>query len=266
MAVLRSDWPTARKLLEEAAPNLVRVPEYHKRALVGLAACAAAAQNPDQQLDFCRQALRDDGEYVLAIIGEAEALVRMGRNDEAVRRYRILVKGKGIESYRTELVRLELIDVLAQAGERNWELFDEALGPVEARTAEIHIHQADADIARGNAAGSVERLRKWLADHPNDPKAGLVWVALARATDGGKPESVAAVLTEAGTKIGNTVDIRLGRAALLAGRAKPVTPDELAALAAGTEKLPADDQFRLLFGLGQVAARVADRPAEGDQA
>lgn len=266
LAVLKSDWPTARKLLEDVAPNLIRVPEYHKKAMVGLAACAAAAQNPDQQLDYCRQALRDDGEFAVAIIGEAEALVRMGRNDEAVRRYRIIVKGKGIEAYRTELVRLELIDVLAQPGERNWDLFDEALGPIEARTAEIHIHQADADIARGNAAASIERLRKWLADHPNDPKAGMVWVALARATDGGKPESVAAVLAEAGAKIGNTVDVRLGRAALLAVRAKPVTPDELAALAVGVEKLPPDEQFRLLFGLGQVAARVADRPAEGDQA
>jgi tetratricopeptide (TPR) repeat protein len=259
-AVLKQDWPTALKLLDEASPLLTRIPIYHKKAMVGLAACYAARQNPDQQLEYCRRALKDDGGYVLAIIGEAEALVKMGKHEEAVKRYRAIVNIYRLNTYRPELVRLELIAALSRPPEeRDWGRFDHSLGEPPAATADVIVLRSDALAAQGKSAEAEKLLRKWLTDNPKDPKAGAVWVALARVADGGKVESAAAILDEAEKALGKTVEVRLARAALLLARAKPPTPAELEALAVDADKLSQTDRFRLLFGLGAAAARVADR-------
>jgi lipopolysaccharide biosynthesis regulator YciM len=267
LAVLKQDWSTALHLLEESAPNLIRLPEYHKKAMVGLAACYSAMQNPDQQLDYCRKALRDDGRFPIAMIGEAEALVRMGEYAEAVKRYRAIVNAMQLVAYRNELVKLELLDVLVQpnaAEVRNWARFEESLGAPAGRTAEIHIYQAEALLARNLPAEAVKLLSEWLAAHPMDPKAPAVWVALARIKDGGKLESAASVLDEAEKKVGDAVDIRLARVGLLAARIRPPAPDDFDSLAAGFEKFPTPDRYRLQYGIGQTAGRVADRGGEGD--
>lgn len=263
LAVLKQDWPAALKLLDEVAPSLARAPLYHKKALVGLAACYAAMQNPDKQLDYCRQALRDDGRYVHALIGEAEALVKMGKQHEAVQRYRAIVNINQMTAYRPELVRLELLSALAQPVEtRDWARFEESLGPVALRTADVHIFHADSMVARGQPADAAKLLRAWLAANPKDPRAGAVWVALTRVGDG-KADTAWKFLEEAEKQVGNTVDIRLARAGLLVARAKPTAPEELDALAVGADKLSPADQLRLYFGLGQAAAQVADREPDG---
>jgi tetratricopeptide (TPR) repeat protein len=265
LAVLNKDWMGAVKMLDEAAPSLVRVPLYHKKAMVGLAACYAAMQNPDKQLEYCRLALRDDGGYPLAIVGEAEALVRMGKFDEALKRYRAIVYTFQIPGYRAELARLELLDVLGQlvAPEtRNWTRFEESLGPVDLRTPELHVLNADSLVARARAAEATKVIEDWIAKNPGqDPNAAMMWVALARVKDGGKVDTAWGVLAEAEKKVGDRVEIRLAKSGLLVVRAKPVTAPELEALGVvePPEKFPKDEKFRLYFGLGQAAARVADR-------
>ncbi len=267
LAVLKEEWPRALKLLDEVAPNLVRVPLYHKKAMVGLAACYSAMQNPDKQLEYCRLARKDDADYPYAIVGEAEALVKMGKLDEAVQRYRSIVYALRLTDFRPELVRLELLAALAQPGgdaARDWRRFDESLEPRAANTAEMFVFEADSLVARKRAADAVKLLRKWLADHPKDPKAAAVWVSLSRVADAEKPDSGAAVLDEAQKAVGNTVEVRLARAGLLLSRPKPPSPAELDALAVDADKLSAGERFRLYFGLGQAAARVAERGPEGD--
>ncbi|MBN9117892.1 MAG: hypothetical protein J0I06_01780 [Planctomycetes bacterium] len=268
LAVLKQEWPAALKTLDQVAPNLTRVPMYHKKVMLGLAACYAAMQNPDKQLEYCRLALRDDAGYAHAVVGEAEALAKMGKHEEALHRYRAIVYVNQITAYRPELVRLELLVVSAQPPEtRDWRRFDESLGPVAQRTADIHISHAESLVARGAPAEAVKSLRGWLADPKNlkDPKAPAVWVALARVAEGaGEPP--AAVLDEAQKRVGNTADIRLARAALLVTRPKPAAPADFDALAVGAEGLPKAEQSRLYFGLGQAAARVADRGPDGPAA
>jgi tetratricopeptide (TPR) repeat protein len=263
LAALKEDWQTARKLLDECAPNLTRAVEYHKKAMVGLAACYSAMQNPDKQLEYCRAALRDDSRYPLAIIGEAEALVKMGEIGEALKRYRLIVNALQIGAYRSELVRLELLDVLVvPVAVRNWARFDESLGAPEVQTPEIKMFHADSLVARGRPAEAIKLLEDWLAvsAHAAHPRAAAVWVALSRIKGGGgNSEATAAILDEAQKKVGDVVEIRLARVGLLAARAKPPASEEFDALVAGREKFPKPDQFRLLFVTGQTAGRVADR-------
>ena len=261
LALLKQDWRAAQPLLEEADPKVANVRAFHKKVMVGLATCYANVQNPDKQLEYCQKALRDDPSYPFALIGEAEALSKMGKIEDALRRYRTIVNALQLIDYRPELVRLELLDVLVQPVEievRNWDRFQESLGPVAERAAEVYVLEADGLVARGRPADAVKLLRDWLDANPKHAKAARVFVALARVKDGGTVESARAVLDEAEAKVGDTVDFRLARAGLLVSRPKTPSPEEFEALGAGAAKFAPGDQFRLWFGLGQAAGRVAD--------
>jgi tetratricopeptide (TPR) repeat protein len=267
LAVLAQEWQAALRHLDESAPHLVRLPTFHKKAMTGMAACYAALQNPDKQLEYCRLALRDDAGYAPAVVGEAEALAKTGKLDEALRRYRAIVHLYQLTDYRADLVRLELLDVLtrpADAGARDWTRFEESLGPPQARTPEIHILHAEALAARGSAAEAVKLLQDWLAAHKDDPKRAAVWVALSRVKDGGKGDAALAVLNDAEKQVGDAVELRLARAGLLVVRAKPPAPAEFDALSAGADKFPKLERFRLWSGLGQAAGRVADMLPDGE--
>lgn len=268
LALLKSDWLEAKRLLEEAAPRVSGVRTFHKKAMVGLAACYASMQNPDRQLAYCQAALRDDPNYPLALVGEAEALAKMGKVDAALRGYRRIVNEFQLTDYRPELARLELLDVLVRPVEaklRDWTRFEESLGlPKDARPPEILILEADSLVARGNAAAGVKRLRDWVVANPKHAKAPAVYVALARLGAGDTAESALKVLDEAQAAVGDAVDVRLARASLLAARGKAPAPAEFDALGAGADKFPTPDPFRLWFGLGTAAGRVADLLPDGD--
>ncbi|MFM8271252.1 MAG: hypothetical protein ACKODX_02860, partial [Gemmata sp.] len=167
LAVLKQDWQLAQRLLEEAGPKVAAVRIFHKKAMTGLAACYATMQNPDRQLYYCERALAADPNFPPALIGRAEALARLpGRGEEALRQYRALVNTFQLVDYRPELVRLELLDVLAQPVEaelRNWNRFDESLGvPAKAGAAELLalrpellVLYADSLTARGRPADAT---------------------------------------------------------------------------------------------------------------
>ncbi len=260
LAVLKKDWVSAVGMLTDVAPRLAPIPLYHKKALVALATCYAAMQNPDKQLEYCRLALRADPTFGPAVVGEAEALVKMGEARRALERYRLIVNEFRMYDFRTELVRLELIDVLARPGDlggRDWARFEESLGPVAQRAPEVHIYHADSLALRGQVAAADKVLKDWLARNPAHPKRGLVHVAAVRVL--GRAGDGTALLDEAQKQIGDAMELRLARAAVLASRAKPPRAAEFDALAAGADKFATVERYQLLFGIGQAAAQVADR-------
>ncbi len=267
LALIKQEWQTALKLFEEAAPHLAILPMYHKKALVGIAACYSAMQNPDKQLEYCRLARRVDGGYPLAVIGEAEALARMGKVEEALKRYRAIVSLYRLTDYRADLVRLELLDMLVRPIDtRDWTRFEESLGPVESRTADIHMLHAESLAARGKLTEAVKLLKDWLAAEVNkdNPKRAAVWVTLSRLSDGGKFDSAWALLDAAEKQVGDRIEFRLAKAGLLVVRPNPPAPAEFDALGANASKFTKSEQFRLWFGLGQAAGRLADRLPDGE--
>ncbi|MDY3563721.1 hypothetical protein R5W23_005337 [Gemmata sp. JC673] len=271
LAALKKDWSTALRLLEEARPSIARAPALNKKLLVALAACYAAVLNPDKQLEHCRAVLATEPDYPPAVVGEAEALAKLNRVGEALPRYRRIVNGYRLGEYRTELVRLELYHVLAQpgaTGERNWDRFNEAVKPVPVaeRPAEMQVLCSDALAAQGKTDQGAEELRLWIDKNPKSPKANAAFVALARLNTGGTAESALAVLEEAKTKFGDSVDLRLAQAGLLVARNRAPEPDKFKALADGPPGIARPDQFRLWYGLGQAVGRVADLQPDGAQA
>jgi len=262
LALNRGEYPQARALLDEVAPLVAPVPEFHKRAMAGLGRCYEVIQNPDKQLECYAAALRDDRHYLPAFVGEADALMRLGRFRDALPRFQSLVNGYKIDAFRGTLARLELRAVLRQpAGSRNWAPFDESLGPVEGRTAELHLLHAESLAARGDAEKAAAVL---LPVVKGDPKNTAAWVTLVRIQALGRPETMLDRLAEVEKATGDTVDLRLARAVLVVARAKKPTPDDFRALAAGDTAFGPADRNRLWRGLGEAAYRAAGAAPEAD--
>lgn len=254
LAVVKEDWSQGRTLLEDVAPVLIRVPEFHKKALTDLARCYAIFQNPDKQLEFSMSALKDDPSYLPAIVLRAEALTKLTKPREALPHYRTIVYGYKLEAHRPTLVRLEMVTVLlTPVGVRNWAQFEEALGPPEKRSAEINVLHAEALAHRGDTAGAAEILRAVLK---KDPKNGPALMALSRGRGEGRPETVLASLEKVKAEFGDSLDLRLAMAQVLPYRTKRPTADEFVALGSADTFAPID-QHRLWFGLGEAATRAA---------
>jgi tetratricopeptide (TPR) repeat protein len=254
-AVIKGEWTTARELLDGFAGELARVPVLHKKAMVGLGHCYAVAQNPDKMLECYAAALRDDPNYLPAMIGEADALLRLGRLRDARPRYSRLVDGYKIEEFRPTLARLELRAVLSQPhGARKWEAFDAALGPQQGRSAELHILHAESLALRGAPDQAADVLEAVLR---TDRKNTEAWVKLARVRGRGDPARYAATLADAEKAAGDSTDLRLARGVGAFTRGRRPTPDDFRPTLAGCEKLSAAQQNRLFAGVGELAVRAA---------
>jgi tetratricopeptide (TPR) repeat protein len=253
-AVLTKDWAKARDLLQGVAPVLIRVPEFHKKAVTDLAKCYATFHNPDKQLENALAALKDDATYLPALVLRAEALSKLGKYKEAVPHFRTIVNGYKLEGFRATLVRLEYVNVLMiPAGVRNWAQFEEALGPKEKRTAEINVIHAEALAARGDAAGAAALLREVLKA---DPKNGAALMALTRGVGERRPEAVLASLEKVKAEFGDSLDLRLAIASVLPYRTQRPTPAEFRALEK-TDGLSKTDLHRQWFALGEATMRAA---------
>ncbi|MDB5308757.1 MAG: tetratricopeptide repeat protein [Gemmataceae bacterium] len=261
MALLKGNWATARTNLEEIAPALVRVRDFHKKAMYGIGRCYGVLQNPDKQMECYSAALQDDPRYLPALIGRAEANFRLGRYREASGDYQTIVNGYGLAAYRPKLARLELRAVVKQpAPARRWDAFEKSLGPDADRTPELQILYAESLAARGDGEGAAKVLQ---AIVDKDPKNAAAWLALARVRGGGSPDGAVKLLDEAAAKIGDTVDLRLARSLVLVNRTRKPTPNEIRALAEKAENFEKWDRRRLWFGLGEAASRaalIADEP------
>ncbi len=261
-AVVKGDLAAARPLLEEVAPKLTQIPDYHKKAMAGLGRCYEALQNPDKTLECYAEALKDDPRYLAAVVGEAEALLKLGRLRDALPRYRTLVGGYKLDLFRPKLARLELRAALAQsAPSRKWDEFELALGPVAARTPELDILYAESLLARSErekAAGVLEAvLRK-------DSKNTAAWIGLARIRGTGSPDQLAGTLAEAEKAVGDSADLRLARAMALLTRGRRPGPDDFRASLAKSENLSLPEQNRLLKGVGELAARAGASAPEAE--
>jgi tetratricopeptide (TPR) repeat protein len=267
LALLNNNWMQAKNLLEESSRSLVRLTAHHKRAMVGLGIIYGVLQNPDLQLSSYRSALRDDPDYAFALIGEAEALAKLGRLDEAINRYQVLVTAKQISDLRPTLARLRLLELIRKLPEnRNWTTFDsdDTLGAAAERSCELQILYAQGLAIRGEKGKAIEVLNEVLKNEKNSSATSTAWVALARIREAGKPEAALLVLDEAQKQVGDTVDLRLARADVLIFRAKPPEPSEFEALGNNADKFLISDQYRLWFGLGQAALNSMARVPEGN--
>lgn len=259
--VVKGDYVAALPLLKEVTPELAMLPQYQMKALTNLGQCYEALSNPDQAMNSFAEALRLDPAFLPAIVGQAEALLRLGRVRDALPQYRTIVTGYKLEMFRPQLVRLELRAAMAQPpATRNWGDFDKAAGDPP-RSAATDLLVAEALIVRNERGKAADLLGGMLG---KDAKNAAAWVALARARGLEGPDALNQTLKDAEKAVGDVVELRLakGVAAILRGR-RP-TPAELRLTLVGMDKFSPADQNRLLRGVGEAANRVASSSPEAE--
>lgn len=255
--ILKKNWTAARPLLEESAPVLVRVPQYHKKAMTGLGQCYAAIQNPDKELECFLAAHRDDPLYLPARIGMADAYLKLGKYAEALAEYKVIVNGYGLNDYRVHYAKLEHRAAARQpAASRNWEPFELALGKESERTADLQVLYADSLTLR--VPPDFEKARLILESViVKEPKNANAWITLARIASRGNGADADKFLERMSQQLGDVVDVRLLRSALLVSRGRRPGVADFRKLVAGADKFEMLERRRLLLGLSEGCTRAA---------
>lgn len=256
LELAKGNWPLAKSELEASAPHLSGIPQYHKKLRCDLGECYSLSHNPDQMLDSYRMARNDDPTYYPAQLGYAEALVKLGRIDQAIPIYTDLVRE--VKALQPTLARLVLLDQISRPeSARDWAAFNKALGPPPYST-DLLLLKAEALSIQRDKEAARQTLRDAKAQDPKNPAVDLKELKLS-AKDRLTSEEATRLIDEAMKTTGDTVDFRLAKANILLSRARKPTVAELQAIAASPpESAKKSELFKLYFGLGDIANRQTD--------
>lgn len=249
-------WGEARRLLERARPHLNPTPELLLQTHLMLALCHQRLGNSDLQLAAYRSAIEVDGSSIPARFGLAAATAIAGRDDEALALYERL--GSQIPSARLLAVRLVVQRQLRLRPEqRQWagvekafkELPEDLRQGTEGRLLWGEVLRAQDRIKEADTHLTAARK-----EYPENVDIRIALVSLAAQQK--EMEQVTALLDEAENDLGNRVELRLARAALLAGAPDKDAHARLKDLATDWEGISRDDQLKLWQGLMPVALRL----------
>jgi tetratricopeptide (TPR) repeat protein len=255
--------PEAVQRLEKARALMATVPglaDLTKQADLLLAESYERLGNPERQLAACRRALALDPRSVPARLGQAVALLTLGRANEALEAYRA-VAPQWPEA-RGAVARLMLArNLRLPEGQRRWPEVDQALDEAERAmpgAAEVTTLRADALAARGQLDRAGDLLRQ---ARDRQPERVELWVALANlAVLRGEPAAVPRLLDEARQRVGDRAELRLAAARYWGQRGGDGAREALEGLARGLDKLPAANRLRVEEGLAEAYARLGDVP------
>jgi len=267
LAHASGDWVKASRFLSRVPGPLKGRPDLSSvvaRAEYLLGECSVGLHDPEQALTAFRRSLQAlpagslDQLRPIVELRIASTLNQVGRSDEALEAFRKAAPGS-VEArlgLATLLISRELIKPQA---DRRW---DEASRAVDA-AKEGPVGSPDSpEVARLRASilagsGRVEEARLALeAARDRNPDRVEPWLDLvAIEVD---PDRRGQILDEAGRRLGDLVDLRLSRAAVLAGKGGAGAIAGLTALGEGADRFAAPDRRRLLAGLASVHSRIGD--------
>jgi tetratricopeptide (TPR) repeat protein len=260
LAMQKEEWGRARLTLEGLRRQSLNLPEVTRQIHLLLAECYGRLSNPDQQLLAARAALAADPTSVPARLLLAEALVSLGKTDQASAEHRRVAERSF--AARLALGRLEQANSLrALREEGNWREVERALKatPEERqKTAEVQLLWAEVRVAQGKP----EEARKLAeAARDRDPREVAPWLFLAElARQQGRTDQVLPLLDEAQRRAGPLVDWQMARARHWARVGGAEGKLQLGRLAEGLPRLSQADRDRLLQPLAGALALVDDLP------
>ena len=213
--------------------------------------------NPDRRITASRRVLRVDPQSAPARLSLAGGLLAQGRVAEAITAYREAIPFAG--SARLLLARLLTVQNLRLPAEnRNWGEVTALLDAIDQATpddSEANLLRAQVLATRGNARQAHDLLTRNRDRHPDQVGA---WFALAIETQiQGKPADGLAILDEAQRRIGDSVDLRLGRIQFLS-RLGDESRADLTAMSRDLDRFSPVDRTRLEESLALAFTQLGD--------
>jgi tetratricopeptide (TPR) repeat protein len=248
-------------LLEDRRKQLAASPELARETDRLLGLCYERLGNPDQQLAAFRRAVERDPMWLPGRLGQASALLAVGKFDEALGDYRALV-GRAPEA-RLQAIRLLILRNLRAPGDkRDWKEADALVKDAsddERKTAGFRLVEANLLGAEGRLDDAWKKMDDAVAADPKEVRYRIVQADLADFEERQKkkpPLTARAALDKAEAEAGDGVELRLARAARFA-----VHPNAVKALKPLEEKADAfnaADRTRLFAGLAEAHIRAGD--------
>jgi tetratricopeptide (TPR) repeat protein len=251
------------EFLESLRPKLAeKWPELAKQADFWAGWCYDRLEKVDEQLAAYRRAVSADRQWALARLGLAGSLLKIGRFDEAVEECRLAAAAPGfpVQGLNT-LARMMIVQRLRSApSERDWRAVEQVLEAASAQMpdsldlaelrAEVLLAQEQVEAARSCLAEASER---W-------PERVQIWLSRAALEDRlGEGDAAEQLLSTAEARLGDSVDLRVGRARHLAQRIDSESVEPLKALALGIDEFADVDQSRLATVLALALMAAGDK-------
>ncbi len=209
-------------MLEDRRKELAASPELARQTDRLLGLCYERLGNPDQQLAAFRRTAEEGPSWLPARLGLASALLAAGKPDEALAEYRRLDPPP--PEARLQAIRLLILrNLRSPADKRNWKEAEDLLNgaPEDVRkTADFRLAQVNLLVAQGRFDEAWKRLDAAVAEEPKEVRCRLALAELADLeTKAGRtpPATAREVLDKAEGDVGDSVDLRLARAARFAG-------------------------------------------------
>jgi tetratricopeptide (TPR) repeat protein len=260
----RKQWAEAAPRLERARVDLAGLSTWTKRIDMALGSCYERLGDSDRQLAIYRRLAAQDPACGQARLGLGAALLALGRVGEAMGEYRQMVKLPHVpEGGWTELGRALLIrNLQLPPEEQDWQEIEPVLQQAACQSANsvpVVLLRADILAARHRADEARRLLEN--ACH-QEPERIEFWIALARqAEQRGDAGLAERWFGDAERRLGDRLELRKARWQFLirqgGGKARRV----LSEMEQYLERLPTDEQPRLVRELAEAYCHIRDTAA-----
>jgi tetratricopeptide (TPR) repeat protein len=256
----RDEWGQARLVLHDVISSLSSTDWRHQAYLL-LARCHNNQGNTDAELAAYNSALEVNRHSVLACRGKGDVLLRLGRLDDAINVYRLIVPRT--PELTAPFVRLLIIrNLRLPPGHRDWHEADAAMARVPQRLRD----STPFLIVRGELVSAQDRpaeARSILEDaRRQSPESLDVWLALAEHSESQSRHAEAvSLLAQAAEKFPGRGELILARLRFASRRGVAELRQELATAEKECERLARSEQSRVLGALGIAWYQLNDIPS-----
>ncbi len=264
LLIEKKEWSAASQRLDAVRAVLTEWPDLSKQADYRLGQCYQELGRPDLQLTAYRRAAGVDANWLPARLGVASALVSMGRLDEALEQYRLIVELPGAPvAVLAELARLAiLVNLPRKESERDWESARKILDQLEEldpETPAVPILRAEMLLAKRDDVNLDEAEKLLTEACDKSPKTLDFWLGLARIARLRNDAARAGELLEEARKVvGDSVPLRLAQGRELVYRQGKDARDALHELAQTSDAFGEEDEMKLYAGLAGLTLAVDD--------
>lgn len=262
LLVEEQQWHAALKRLDSIRPYLAEWPQLAKQADFFLGVCYRGIGNLEQQLNSFRKVVAADPFSVPARMGAADALLALGRTQEALEEYRNVgaLPQSGVQANLVTLAQQVVLATLRQPRqERNWALPKAIIDAAEKTaqmSADLVVLRAEILVAEGENDAAVKLLEVARANSPNAISVWTTSVALAQQL--GLAEQANQLIDEAAARFGDRPELRLCRVRLLSAPGTAPDPERLRALAKPPETYSDAERVQLATGIAVAAIQQND--------
>lgn len=258
-------WGEAARELVQAEPALARAPDtldMAKQADLLLAACYERLGDVERRCEVYQHLVNDlDPLSVEGYLGLGASFLAQGKLDEALAAYKEVVSKA--PAARVVVARLLVFrNLRLPANQRSWGEVQRALDEAKKvpDAGDLPLLQAEVFAAQDKFVEAEAELDGARKKHP-DQLEPLIALANLAERQGKEEAAVVALFDEAEKKLGDSVELRLARAAYWARHDSSKGHPKLMQLTRGLDSWKAEDQDRVLRGVAQSLVNAGDAPA-----